>query len=70
MKQKQLQIQLSLDKDTKQWLCYKNYIISIKLLTNPEGPINTSNNNLEIDFYDNKTFKRVLTLKNEKKNFL
>ena len=69
MKQKDLQIVFTLDKDTKQWLCYKNYIISIKLLTFPEIPINLSNNNLELDFYDNKTFKRVLTLKNEKKEF-
>ena len=69
MKQKDLQIVFTLDKDTKQWLCYKNYIISIKLLICTEGPINLNNNNLEIDFYDNKTFKRVLTLKNEKKEF-
>ena len=69
MKQKQLQIQLTLEKDNKQWLCYKKYIISIKLLTFPEIPINLSNNNLELDFYDNKTFKRVLTLKSEKKEF-
>ena len=69
MKQKDLQIVFTLDKDTKQWLCYKNYIISIKLLICTEGPINLNNNNLEIDFYDNKTFKRALTLKNEKKEF-
>ena len=69
MKQKELQIQFTMDKDNKQWLCYKNYIISIKILTSPEGPINMSNYNLELDFYDNKSFKRVLTLRNEKKEF-
>ena len=69
MKQKELQIQLTLEKDNKQLLCYKNYIISIKLLTFPESSINLSNNNLELDFYDNKTFKRVLTLKSERKEF-
>ena len=69
MKQKELQIQFTMDKDNKQLLCYKNYIISIKILTSQEGPINMSNYNLELDFYDNKSFKRVLTLRNEKKEF-
>jgi len=69
MKQKEMQIQLTLNNYTNEWLSYKNYIISIKLLTYQKDQINFSNNNLEIDFYDNKTFKRILRLKNEEEKF-
>ncbi len=69
MKQKEMQIQLTLNKHTNQWLSYKNYIISIKLLTYQEDQINLIKNNLEINFYDNKIFKRILTLKNEEEKF-
>jgi len=69
MKQKEMQIQLTLNKQTNQWLSYKNYIISIKLLTYQEDQINLIKNNLEINFYDNKIFKRILTLKNEEEKF-
>ena len=53
MKQKELNIQFTFKKDTKQWLYYKNYIFSV----------NCIKNNLVIDLYETQKFKRVLTLK-------
>ena len=59
MKQKELNIQFTFKKDTKQWLYYKNYIFSV----------NCIKNNLVIDLYETQKFKRVLTLKyDEEKN--
>ena len=59
MKQKELNIQFTLKKDTKQWLYYKNYIISANFIKN----------NLLIDLYDTQNFKRVLTLKYEEEKY-
>ena len=59
MKQKELNIQFTLKKDTKQWLYDKNYIISV----------NCIKNNLVIDLYDTQIFKRVLTLKYDEEKY-
>lgn len=64
-KEKDLNIHAKVNIDNKQWLFFQKYIISVNPLVPSENDkINKKNiNNIELNFYNNKTFQKEFTFK-------